>query len=126
MERREFTRVPFDARASLLQKSREASGAVMNLSLSGLFLRTEKRFDLGSDVDVIVFLSGDSSELTINMKGRIVRHEVFGMAVSFSMREIELDSLVHLRNVVAYNTGNDEEIIREYTRFLDRRGDSTT
>ncbi len=120
-ERRNFTRIPFKSFASITSKKTSATGDVENLSLNGMFLLTSADVDQGDDVEVKIYLSGTSSELFINLKGTVKRRDERGLGIEFKMEKMDIDSLTFLRHAIAYNTGDDQRVMREYSEFLDRR-----
>jgi hypothetical protein len=54
---------------------------------------------LNEDVHVRILLSGTSSELSLNLKGRIARHDPRGLAIHFY--EMDLDSFTHRKNIIS-------------------------
>lgn len=116
MEKRNTTRVPFHVRAVIAHDNRSIEGEVKNLSTGGILVRTdEEAIPTGSSVQVSIFLYGSSSSLTLNMAGKVVRAAGGEIAVQFT--ELDLDSFIHLRNIVARNATDDEAILEEYRRF---------
>ncbi|MDY0042188.1 MAG: PilZ domain-containing protein [Desulforhabdus sp.] len=116
MEKRHFTRVLFKTEAMVQYKEKCFREEVMNLSMKGMFFKTKERIPLEESVDIRIFLSGGSSELAINVAGKVVRQEEEGLAVKFD--EIDIDSFIHLKNVVAYNTGDEAHVTEELHQFL--------
>ena len=121
MNARHFTRVPFKTEALVKSSKNVVSGEVENLSLNGMFLKTTEKLDIEDDVDIGISLMGTSSELSIKIKGTIVRHEDKGMAIQFSMKGLDVDSFVHLRNIIAYNRGEQDAVMEEYFSYLNKK-----
>lgn len=119
MDKREFTRIVFQTEVNVRAGERKFSGVMENLSLDGLFVRAAGGVPAGSDVDLTISLSGSTSALTIELKGVVVRQDGEGMAIRF--REMDLDSFIHLRNIVACNMGSDEELEKEFSNLIRRR-----
>lgn len=115
-EKRAFSRVPFKTDAVVRFQNEVIAGEVENLSLAGAFIKTSAVVPLGEVVDIRIFLAGTSSELSLNVKGDVVRHDSQGMAVRFT--EMDLDSFVHLRNIVAYNSTDIVLVEKEFEKFL--------
>jgi uncharacterized protein YhfF len=67
-------------------------------------------------VNVEIHLSGTTSMLKVELKGRIVRAETRGMAIRFE--EIDLDSFIHLRNIIAFNEGDGDKVMNEFYQYL--------
>lgn len=112
MEKRHFTRILFQTEALMEHHGRSFRGGVENLSLKGMMLKTADKVPVDEVVAIKIFLSGSSSELAIDVMGKVVRHEPEGLAIVFE--KIDLDSFIHLKNVVAYNTGDDTEVMEEF------------
>ncbi len=112
MEKRANSRVAFQANATINADGRMVEGAVVDLSLKGMFCQTAETLPVGTKVKVTVVLSGSSTELDIELAGAVVRSVDEGIAVWFA--EMELDAFVHLRNVVSYNAGDPDAIMAEF------------
>jgi len=116
MKRRHFTRVPFKTKAVVKYKNREVSGEIENLSLKGMFLRTSQKIAIDEVVEIEVCLSGSSSRLSMNLNGIVRWHNDEGLGIQ--IKDIDLDSFIHLRNVVSYNTGDEDAVRVEFLHFL--------
>ena len=118
MEKRDFTRVPFETKADINWDSKSITGTVENLSLKGMFLKTTEEVEDNREISIKIFLTGSSTQLTIDLDGTVLRHESGGLAIRF--QKIDIDSFIHLRNVVAYNQGSADEIMKEFFHFLSK------
>ncbi|MFO7850156.1 MAG: PilZ domain-containing protein [Spirochaetia bacterium] len=119
-KKRDTTRVEFHTRAELRTGSEIISGKVEDLSLKGMFLIAEgspAKIEEGQEVMVTIQLSGTGSNLSFSLQGEVVRHDEEGVGIKFT--EMEFDSFIHLRNVVAYNAGDDEKIMEEFYKTLE-------
>lgn len=116
MQKRKFSRVQFQSEALVKSESREVRAEVANLSLKGMFLKTEEKFPVNEAVDMKIFLSGTSSELTINVNGTVVRNEDSGLGIVFN--RMDLDSFIYLRNVISYNIDDDATVMEEFFRYM--------
>ena len=111
-EIRRRTRARFKALVTLIGPEETlAQLSTSDLSLNSLYVESEIIWDVGTRMGIRLQLAGTSSDLTLNMQGKVVRAEKEGMAIEFS--EIEMDSFFHLRNIVALNSGDAEKIDRE-------------
>jgi ribosomal protein S1 len=119
MEKRKHQRVPFHAEATVKNKGTVISGKVDNLSMRGMFLNTEARLTDNDQVDITILLTGSSTQLSIDLTGTVVRQTETGIAVLF--KEMDLDSFIHLRNVVSYNSTDADEVMDEYLRSIESR-----
>jgi len=114
--RRHFTRVPFKTQALVKHGNRVIAGEVENLSLKGMFVRASEKIDVDEVVEIEVKFSGASSRLAMNLNGIIRWHNDKGVGIQ--IKDIDLDSFIHLRNVVAYNTGDKDSVRVEFLHFL--------
>lgn len=112
MEKRSNTRVPFEVGAIVKYKRKTLKCNVTNLSLNGVLLKTEEKILKDTKVKVGIFMEGGSSKLMINLEGLVVRTGQSETALAF--KSIDLDSFIHLKNIVAYNEGNEEKIMKEF------------
>lgn len=118
MEKRDFTRITFKTEAIVSLKDQEIRGEVKNLSLKGMFLLTPKKIDMNEEATIKILLSGASSELFISVTGLVVRVEENGVA--FQLTGMDLDSFIHLKNVIAYNEGDEGKVMEEFFKFMSR------
>ncbi len=100
MEKRESPRVLFKTTAEVTSGDAIINGIVENLNTKGMFLTTTERLKENQSVEVTIHLSGTTTELSITLKGTVLRNDPRGMALKFT--EMELDCFVHLRNIVMY------------------------
>jgi hypothetical protein len=109
--RRQFSRVHFASNARLYLPDGEFAVEVVDLSLKGALIRPEGDVfaRMGSDCTLGIHL-GDQ-DATIRMECSVVHHEagLYGLAC----REIDLDSITHLRRLVALNLGDEDLLERE-------------
>ncbi len=120
--KRQARRIDFHTRARLIFDGNDIKGRVENLSLKGMFFVPEKEVGglmAGKKLEIVLSLTGTGSELSFQVEGEVVRVDEEGVALHFT--KIEFDSFLHLRNIVAYNTGDEEGIMEEYNKVL--RGD---
>src|SRR5271157_4998872 len=117
MENRYNARVPFHVHAIVKIKDQIIDGEVENLSTGGLLFKTGEDLQLNEPVAVKILLYGASSHLALDITGKVVRKSGSGTAIQFT--ELDLDSFVHLRNIVSRNA-EDKKIIQEYR---DRTGE---
>ncbi len=106
MEKREKSRIPFNLNATFEYKNKKIDGQLDNLSLNGLFIITEEDIPESSKINVDLNLSGDTSNLTIKIAGEVMRNDTNGIAVKFN--KVDLDSYIHLKNIISYNLVDDE------------------
>ncbi|MDA8163846.1 MAG: PilZ domain-containing protein [Desulfobacteraceae bacterium] len=108
--RRQHRRVTFQTAIDLgLAGRRFENCQTRDLSLRGVFVVGADGQE-GEEGEVVLHLTGASSDLALKMKGKVVRVEARGIALRFS--EIDLDSFTHLKNIIYYNT-EDPDVLQE-------------
>ncbi|MDR2838066.1 MAG: PilZ domain-containing protein [Azonexus sp.] len=115
--RRQFARIPFTAKASLTLKNGEHAVNILDLSLKGALVEP---------LDPLYVLIGDNGALKvrldaddiIRMEITIVHHQ--GKHLGLACREIDIDSITHLRRLVTLNLG-DETLTERQIGFLVRQ-----
>ena len=116
-EKRESPRVPYAARV-ILKSARSkvvAKADSKDISVNGMFLKTEKRIPPGTPCKVEILLTGTSARFSLNTRGVIARLDKDGMGVEF--KSMNLDSYSHLRNIVMYNEYNSGSVEKEVLSF---------
>ena len=109
--RRQFSRISFQAKGHLLFPSGDCAVEVLDLSLKGALIEPSSEFFavVGSHCTLKIPLDGGGS--SIRMEATIVHHQ--GVYYGLACREIDLDSVTHLRRLVALNLGDDASLERE-------------
>lgn len=118
-EKRELTRVAFDIEATVKYQDHEFRGKVDNLSLKGMFIKTIEKIVLNDLVEIKIHLAGTTSDLEINLQGKVVRTTADGIGIQFE--KVDLDSFIHLRNIVAYNSGDEDKVMNEFFSFINHK-----
>lgn len=116
MEKREKLRGEFHYRTLLSYGDVKVEGEVENLSVKGMFVKTEQKINAGITLSIVLDLSEESSKLVLKLTGEVTRQDSHGVAVEFT--EIDTDSFVRLRNVVTHTFLNEEKIAREFDDAL--------
>ncbi len=119
MEKRELVRVPFQIDATISAENQTVPVKIENISLKGMFILTDGQFKLNDMVQVTIHLAGESSDLEIDVTGIVVRKNEKGIGVRFE--KVDLDSFIHLRNIVAYNSGDEDQVMDEFCDFVNHK-----
>ncbi|MBN2402214.1 MAG: PilZ domain-containing protein [Spirochaetes bacterium] len=120
MEKRSNTRVTFGVGAVIKYKRQTIKCKVINLSLNGVLVKAMKEIPKDAKVRVGISMEGSTSKLKINIEGIVARSSAAETAIIFN--SIDLDSFIHLKNIVAYNEGNEEKIMREFYKKVGTGG----
>jgi hypothetical protein len=119
MSTRKFSRVQFNVGATVMAAGRQFQGAVENLSMTGMFLVTNEKLADGTTADIAIILTGTVPEISVNFKGVVTRIAENG--IGFTFEKIDLDSYIHLKNIIAYNIDDAEKVMEEISHSIDER-----
>lgn len=118
-ERRRNIRVFFNAAARVTQTEADKriviSEETRDLSLQGVYVLTTSPLTPGTECMVELRLEGSSSDLKIRIRGQVVRVDDQGMGIRFE--SMDIDALIHLKNILYYNSGDPERIDSEMAGF---------
>ena len=109
-ERRQFSRILFDAWAELQQGDRSWQAAVVDVSLKGLLVREpmDWQIDMSQPVHAAIRLDASAS---IQMSA-LCRHRKDGL-IGFECQHIDIDSISNLRRLVELNLGDPDLLERQ-------------
>jgi hypothetical protein len=118
MEKRKHKRVKFEILAVLYHNLMEYRGQVINLSMRGALIEIDEELNIAIDskLDVTLLIIGVSSTLKINFKGTLARKD--GNFLGFKIDYTDIDSFIHLKNIIAYNSGDFDKIMDEFINNL--------
>lgn len=115
-DRRRFTRIPFDAQTSLRQDGVEIDAQLVDLSLHGLLVIQPPDWTTVSDQAqfnaVIQLAEGSQIRMDVHLA-----HAEEGL-LGFECDHIDLDSISHLKRLVALNIGDEKLLERELAALL--------
>lgn len=111
MNKRKSKRVLFYVKAKVNTDNQSFFSEVTNISMKGIYLETIEKLEINSLVDIALILTGASSDLQIDISGKVVRHDQNGIGIEFT--EIDLDAYIHLKNVVTYNLDEENNLMNE-------------
>ena len=86
-------------------------GRSRNLSVNGVYVLCDKKPDIDLQFEIELSLPGASTDMSIAITGRVIRHDDSGFAMSFD--GVESESYEHLKNLVAYQNRDPEEVFKE-------------
>ena len=114
-ERRRFQRIPFEAEVQLRQGQKRWLVRLHDLSLKGLLVDRPVDWEAQTDSAMHACLRlapGVEVRMTV-----APAHENDGM-LGFYCREIDLDSITHLRRLIELNLGSSDLLERELSALL--------
>ncbi len=98
MRNRRFNRIRFETRAMVNIAGQSFEGLTENLSLNGLFIRTERHLPVGNRAEIIFSLPSASSSSMLTVNSTVVRNDIHGMAFQFG--SLDHDSFSRLKTVI--------------------------
>jgi len=105
-EKRAHTRVPYGAWVTVQQGSEKSFCLARDLSLGGVFLRTETIPEIGVRVDLVLVIEGQRDAITL--RGEVVRHSLDegGYGIKFNeMNDLAAAQLLDLVQEIARQRG---------------------
>jgi hypothetical protein len=113
-EKRKNVRINFNTRVVLKCEGQTilSDADTRDISLKGMFIKTDRKLAVGTSCDLELVLSGASTNLSLAIEGKIARQEAGGLAVSFD--GIDLDSYWHLKNLLLYNAPDPDGLEKEF------------
>ncbi len=119
MATRKFSRVNFHVAAIIKTAGRQFQGEVDNLSMTGMLLDTDERLAEGEQVAITIVLTGTEPEISVDFGGTVSRLCEDGMGFTFDT--IDLDSYMHLKNIISYNSDDAETVMEEISHSIDEK-----
>lgn len=117
MSIRKSSRVRFNVVASIAAADRQFKGSVENLSMTGMFLVTKERFAKDESAEITIVLTCIVPEISVKFNGVVTRIAEDGVGITFE--KMDLDSYIHLKNIIAYNSDDAEKVEEEIGRAID-------
>jgi hypothetical protein len=122
MEKRNFSRITFNVGTVIKWQDKSLKGEVENLSLQGMLARITDPIPTGEEVEITIYLTGVSPQIPINLQGEVIRSSEEGLALKFI--KMNTDSFIHLRNIMAHNTGDSGKVMDELFSFIKHKQES--
>jgi hypothetical protein len=119
MSTRKFSRVRFNVGATISIADRQFQGAVENLSMTGMFLVTNEQLAEGDSADISIVLTGTLPEIAVTFTGIVTRITPDG--IGFTFEKMDLDSYMHLKNIISYNIDDAEKVMDEIGHSIDEK-----
>ncbi|MBT0665169.1 PilZ domain-containing protein [Geobacter pelophilus] len=91
MDNRQFSRMDFNAKVLVSYEGSSFTGTVENLSLKGLFVKTDQKVPLDETVGIVLSFAGSNGNLSLSLEGKVVRVSEDGIGLNF--KKISVDFL---------------------------------
>lgn len=116
MEKRRFTRVAVQAKATLTTGETAIQGDVENLSLRGMYLHGYQSIKIGEEVEVDLYLPDTVENKHLKTKAVAVRYHDGGTGFQFG--SMDFDSFFLLQEIIARLSGAPGQVMTEVMRFV--------
>lgn len=114
-EKRRFSRIAFDANVLLSKEGREWRTAMLDISLNGMLVEMPSEWEavVGEPLTAEVLFADAGPVVTAEVT---VAHQE-GNRIGLQVRNIDVDSVAHLRRLVELNLGDETLLNRELERL---------
>lgn len=115
-ERRRFTRIHFDAECEVHYPGGAIVMQLIDISFRGVLLRFDHKLSLeiGGEAEVNIYLAND---VLIRMKTQL--NYAQSPNYGFFVKEIDLESMSHLRRLLELNLGDEALLERELEHMVE-------
>lgn len=120
MEQRKFDRFGFRAEALITHNDVTFKGEVEDLSLRGLFVKTEHPLAVDDTVSVAINFDGTDEKFSFSIPATVVRTTETGIGLSF--KRIDVDSVLSEKKNEAAEGRNRDVETEEFETFVGRGG----
>ncbi|MCW8335201.1 PilZ domain-containing protein [Vibrio sp. SCSIO 43135] len=118
VERRRFSRIIYQAPASIEQGNTVVNASIQDLSLHGLLLSVDSDGEvLDTDTTANIQFSLPDSDVVIQLVARLLSNK--NNVIHASIDHIDIESIGHLRRLVELNVGDDSLLHRELEHLSD-------
>lgn len=116
IEKRQFTRINFDASARLRHQDNHWPTHLLDISLKGALIELpgESQLEINDPISLYLLLSDKETEIV--MEGHVSHLENGHMGMVCD--HLDVDSASHLRRIVELNTGSEAMLNRELEALL--------
>lgn len=113
MENRGFTRVGYSVGASVRYGDNVIIGNTENVSLRGMYLKTDDEIPFNIPVHVTVYCSSMTS---LKFNAKAVRSETDG--VGLQITNLNVNSFLKLRDIISQHSNNQGRVMQETYKML--------
>jgi beta-lactamase superfamily II metal-dependent hydrolase len=115
-EKRQFSRIAFDAPVTLDNGSKQWKSTLLDISLKGALVSRPDDWDQDAKGNFKLAILLDNSDIEIDMEVILSHSEKDH--IGFQCEHIDLDSVTSLRRLVELNLGDEELLEREISNML--------
>jgi hypothetical protein len=124
MERRSYRRINFKAPVFIECGSGTTFGEIDNISNKGAFIKVSGRYAPDESIVASIYFLEGGATLSVSIPGTIVRTTDAG--VGFHSPQLDIYSLLHLKNLLALNSGDHQLLTSEFYAYVTGKEPSAT
>jgi hypothetical protein len=117
-DRRQFTRIEFEADVTMAQENRSYQVQLQDISVNGVLVTTPTDYHIRTDIPCTVQVKLSENAI-ITMLGVLVHSS--SKVLGFRCDNIDMESIVHLRRLVEINLDDPNASERVLAELLKRR-----
>ncbi|OOZ37008.1 PilZ domain-containing protein [Solemya velesiana gill symbiont] len=110
-ERRNFTRLLFDAPVIISYQDQTTESRLIDISLKGALVARSENYAIDTDAPVTLEISLPGSEIRIRMPTLLAHTQ--NNSMGFRCTHIDMESVGHLRRLIELNLGEPDLLERE-------------
>ncbi len=111
-EQRGRIRAKYDTSIKIITSNKTiTSDHTRDISLNGISVITTEKLPLGTQCELELTLNSQVANLTLKLRGDVVREMEDGFAINFN--EMDIETYQHLKNIVLYNTEDPESFLQQ-------------
>lgn len=121
-ERRKYSRVNFQGHCSLVldnvSKQHDFDASLIDISFKGALVSIAATdLDLTNET-LHLHLKLEGSDITLLLNGVVSHQHDHLLGINFTT--IDIDSMTHLKRIIEFNIGSDEDMHREFAQLIEQ------
>jgi c-di-GMP-binding flagellar brake protein YcgR len=113
--KRNFSRIDFAASTVVSCDDQGYSGDLLNISLKGALIEFDHDVPLELDKEYTLRIALAASDIVLSFQTKVVHRQ--DKKFGFTFVGLDLETIIHLRRLLAINLGDDDTITQEFTRL---------
>jgi len=113
--KRHFSRIEFAASTEVNFNDQRFSGELLNISLKGALIEFDREVPLAPNDECTLRIALTASEIILSFQARVAH--LLERRCGFTFVGLDLETIIHLRRLLAINLGDDDRITREFTHL---------
>jgi len=115
-ERRQFSRVPFEASVTISNPSGAWTAKLKDISLNGILVSIPQNWRINEQTQCLLEINPADNVFSIRMEAAISHQQE--QSIGFQCEHIDIDSISHLRRLVELNIGDEALLNRQLSALI--------